>query len=155
MSNSLEIVKFLVAHGIPLTAPRLLHEATLSGKADIVSFLLDNDMDVNHRDTHGWFGVYSYQDAPFPNYGYALHYAVYRAQADVVRVLLERGADPRLRGVAGASAFEVPVGWSGDAKERVGEVKRLLGLVRDERVQNIPEIMRRDREGNVAVRVEL
>lgn len=155
VSRRLEIVKLLLAHGIPLTEPRLLHEAALSGKADIISFLLDNGLSVNRRDTKGYFGVYSYQDPPFPNYGYALHYAVYMAQPEAVRVLLERGADPILRGVAGATVFEMPVGWSYHPEERKNEVKRLLGLVRDEPVEDIPKIIQRDRAERAGAHVEL
>jgi hypothetical protein len=143
--HSAELVKLLQAHGIRPTDPRLVHEAALSGHQDVVSLLLDHGLLVNHCDTKGWFGVYSRDDPPFPNYGYALHYAVYRAQPDAVGVLLERGADPNLRGKAGADAFEVPVGWSSDPEERRSEVKRLLGLVRGVAVGDIPEIIRRDR----------
>ena len=142
---SAELVRLLMAHGLRPTNPRLVHEAALLGHEDIVSLRLDHGLLVNHCDRRGWFGSYSRQDPPYPDYGYALHYAVYRAQPDVIRVLLERGADPNLRGNMGATAFEVPVGWTSDPEEKRSEAKRLLGLVKGVVVGDIPEIIRRDR----------
>jgi hypothetical protein len=148
VGKQLGIVKLLHSRGVAVTECRYLIETAHRGKVGIVSYILDRGLDVNCRDTKGYFGVYSYQDPVFPNYGYALHYAVYMGHPEVVRVLLKRGADPNLRGVVDATAFEVGVGKANP--DGVKEVKRLLGLIKDQPLENIPSIIERDqREYNV------
>ncbi|OCK76012.1 ankyrin [Lepidopterella palustris CBS 459.81] len=148
-----ECLSLLHAHGarVSKTDARILHHAVYNGNLDVVIWLLDHDVPINTLDTNGYLGVYSRDDLPgLPNYGYALHYAVRMLRPDIVRVLLERGAEPGLKGKEGKTAWEVPlVGWyvGGEiVMTGASEVRRLLDLVRGVPKENIPRIMRRDRE---------
>jgi ankyrin repeat protein len=60
----------------------------------LVNLLLDHGADVNGRRGDGMT---------------ALHAAAYRGLTDVIRLLLERGADPSIRATAGAHAAQTPL----------------------------------------------
>jgi hypothetical protein len=146
-ARNVETLKLLVAHGAHPTGARRLTDVAVRGDPDMITFLIDYGIPVNSLDTKGWYGQTEPLEAPFPNFGYALHYCVYMAHAEAVRTLLEAGADPNLRGKAGVTAFQIEVGYY-SPKTKIEEVKRLLRLVKGKPVEEIPEIIRRDLEVN-------
>ncbi|MGH7214466.1 MAG: ankyrin repeat domain-containing protein [Tepidisphaeraceae bacterium] len=77
---------------------RLLVDATESGNVNAVRLMLDLGFPLETRQTTcgGW-------DAT------ALHHAAWHGQADVVRLLLDRGADPKLKHSFGGDALSAAI----------------------------------------------
>jgi len=76
----------------------LLHHAAHLGAKNVVRYLLDYGFDVNEMTKSKERGN---------DEGTCLHSAVSGGQADVCALLLERGADPEIRSLAGRTAFEL------------------------------------------------
>jgi ankyrin repeat protein len=81
--GSAELVRALVARGADIHAPGVLQSATFSKRLEHIETLLALGADINARNRYG---------------STALHVAAQRGDDRALRWLLERGADPTLRG---------------------------------------------------------
>ncbi|KAF4555316.1 Hypothetical protein D9617_2g052720 [Elsinoe fawcettii] len=105
--GSLELFKLLLDRGGELTS-RTLHCAATGANLEIVKYLIEEiGIGVNAEDTP--------KDLPLPKYyGTPLNYAVYHPirsskREEVVRYLLQHGADPSLRDCWG---IQDAIGWA-------------------------------------------
>ena len=100
-----DIVMVLLDHGAMVSNTNALHMAVRStsrsrrSRRDMVEFLLDAGVDIDAIEHAGnW---------PFsPNYGTALHVAASCGHEDLVRLLLERGADTSIQNLSYRTACE-------------------------------------------------
>lgn len=83
--NQLEVVKTLLSFGanpkITCDGLNALQIAVYSGHLEVTKLLLDTDIDLNYQSD---------------NNGTALHEAILRENCDILKLLLERGANPNL-----------------------------------------------------------
>ncbi|KAI9823638.1 MAG: hypothetical protein M1832_002419 [Thelocarpon impressellum] len=96
--GTMDTVKFLLAHGGSVKHGHLLHATAsrrLPDRTELLSFLLDQGMDVN---------AIKYEDQPeiywaeyWQGLGTVLHYVARAGDVKAIRLLLSRGADPRIR----------------------------------------------------------
>lgn len=98
ISDRLVLLKVLVKHGADLNlkgtrGAGIIHEVAYRGNIEVVSYLLDQGVDVNSKDfENGWT---------------ALHYAVQRGRRRVVSLLLKRGADPKVEAEDGQTPLQL------------------------------------------------
>jgi ankyrin repeat protein len=96
--NLLDIVKALLSHGADPNIPAsdlttaLMFAASRHGTLEIVRELLDRDVDPNQQDNWGET---------------ALMMATMRHETDIVRLLLERGADPTIANFSDITAIDI------------------------------------------------
>jgi ankyrin repeat protein len=114
----LEIVKLLVAHGAKIDA-RYYNSATAlmwaagSGHAAVVKFLIDNGADINSQEQGGsWIGALGGCDDTLVGRCWyhtsmrtPLIFATQSGHVEVVKLLLEKGADFSLRDAKGMTAL--------------------------------------------------
>lgn len=98
---SVEIVDMLLRAGATVQGSDALHVAALKGRVDVLCRLLDSGADVNEI---GFEYAAIEQFAEMA--GGALHFAVDGGSEEVVRLLLERGADRQLRDAQARTALE-------------------------------------------------
>jgi hypothetical protein len=102
----IQFIDQLLSRGVSLTGSGALHRAAnVHLDIGIITYLLDHGLSVNEKvafevdkEDRGNNPVLQY---------YPLHYAVSSRNAEAVRLLLKRGADPFLRNQKGQTAFEM------------------------------------------------
>jgi ankyrin repeat protein len=98
-----------------------LLNASFSGKANIVSWLIAQKANLNHQDVNGYT---------------ALHFCAQEGHLDCAKVLLTHSADPNIRDAHGNSAAWVAVmNWRGGSNFEM--LKILLGSGADLEVKNV------------------
>lgn len=98
---ALDIMDLLIVGGSELDASDTLHTAAEKGRYQMVEFLIGKGADVN---VVGF--EYCISDSKANEAGTALHFAVDANSVDVAKLLLENGADMKIRDVEGRSAME-------------------------------------------------
>jgi hypothetical protein len=121
----------LLAHGTGLQQTGALHLAAGLGRVEMVSYLLDNGAEVNKYMPLDFIG--DYREPPL-DLGYPLHHSVYGGKIDVVRVLIEKGADPGLRTAGGRDASRVLKESAEVGNRARQEIEQILELARNERL---------------------
>ena len=121
----------LAAQGVDVHAKDIvewtpLHNATLNGKSEVVRFLLEKGADATLRDKHGrtplhFAAQYGHEvlcatlleaqgvdvNAKDNDEWTPLHLASLKGNAEVVRFLLEKGADATLRNIRGSTPLDL------------------------------------------------
>jgi hypothetical protein len=95
------MLESLIGGGAHVDGSDALHTAAEKGRGDMVGFLLGRGADVN-----GVGFEYCVSDSKSGEAGTALHFAVDGGSVGVARVLVEKGADVRIRDVRGRTAME-------------------------------------------------
>lgn len=99
------VLQRLLQHGGTIGRTNALHMAVRSpkpGRREVIEFLLEAGTDVNAIE---YAGMDSRRDQS--GLGTALHYAAREGHEDLVRLLLEKGADPEVEDTLGRTASEV------------------------------------------------
>lgn len=102
-TESQQLCTILLRNGASLVHSGALASAAESGRLELVSWLLDQGADVNDVITNSGLIDHPCKGHPWP----ALHAAIEHGHADVVRLLLARGADPKLLDQQGRTAHKV------------------------------------------------
>jgi hypothetical protein len=102
--QSVEYMELLLKTGASLRDTGALHRAALAGRLDMINFLIDCGADINEQIHWDMLGDVR---EPCTVYGRPLNYAIAYGKVEVVKALLERGADPTLETPGGQSALEV------------------------------------------------
>ena len=98
---SLEMAKILVKAGAKIKGSGCIVMAAQEGKLDMVQFFLENGADINE------IGIAHPQDVRYEeDMGTALHRAVFGGHEDVVRFLVDHGADLNLEDPKGRKASD-------------------------------------------------
>lgn len=100
-SASLDIVDMLLRAGATVQESDALHVAAMKARVDVLRRLLDSGADVNEIGFE-----YSAVEQLAEVAGSGLHFAVDGGSEEVVRLLLERGADRQLKDAQGKTALE-------------------------------------------------
>ncbi|KAH9207209.1 ankyrin repeat-containing domain protein [Leptodontidium sp. 2 PMI_412] len=90
---NLEFVRWLLTKCEPNSFTGLILFFATSNSPQMVDMILDTGVDVNLRDRPGFDDPFR----PMPGYRTALHQAAERGRADIVKLLLERGAHKSLK----------------------------------------------------------
>ena len=98
---SVDIVDMLIRAGATVHESDALHIAAMKARVDVLHRLLDSGADVNEIGFE-----YSAIEHFAEMAGSGLHFAVDGGSEEVVRLLLERGADWRLKDAQGRTALE-------------------------------------------------
>ena len=98
---SLDIVDMLLRAGAMVQESDALHVAAMKARVDVLRRLLDSGADVNECGFE-YSAVEQFAEVA----GSGLHFAVDGGSEEVVRLLLERGADRQLKDAQGNTALE-------------------------------------------------
>ncbi|KAL4905216.1 hypothetical protein BDW74DRAFT_153260 [Aspergillus multicolor] len=109
--EGIPVIEALIDAGAEWKNRHVLAEAAGNGngRLDVVNYLLDRGAPIDGIGTNPWLydvekQEFTVKDAVFRN---ALCQAAYEGQAEVVQLLLERGADPTIKDTDGRTAAEL------------------------------------------------
>jgi hypothetical protein len=111
-NQSVDFMDALLKSGASLKGTGALHSAIFAGRVNMVNFLLDNGADVN--ELFEWDMIGDIRE-PGPRYGRPLNWAVACSHVDLVKLLLQHGADPRLK--------SSEIGWAGPTQQSALEIE--------------------------------
>ena len=100
--SSVQMATLLVANGAQVKGSGALVLAAEEGKMHMVQFLLDQGADVDE------IGIEHPTDKRYEeDVGSALHRAAYKGHEDITRILLEKGANVKLKDMMGRTALDL------------------------------------------------